>query len=81
MEMTATLMMIKTMPVVMFKVFGFALFAITAAMRAKTKVVKTQVIKMVRSGIAQELAMWETDPKSAVKVMMKTLVPTAVLSS
>ena len=56
------------------------MLANTAAMRAQTSVKSTQSANTVQSG-APPMAKCETAPVSAVKAMMKTLVPTAVLSS
>ena len=70
----------STMPVARFKVLGSALLANTAAILAQIKVNKTHKIRMVRSG-APPMPKWETAPVRAVKVIIKTLVPTAVLSS
>ena len=70
----------RTMPVARFRVLASALLAKTAAMRAHSRVNRTQRMNTVQSG-APPMAKWETAPVRAVKVIMNTLVPTAVLSS
>ena len=49
-------------------------------MRAHSRVNRTQRMNTVQSG-APPMVKWETAPVRAVKVIMNTLVPTAVLSS
>lgn len=56
------------------------MLANTAAMRAQISVNSTQRISTVQSG-APPMVKWEIAPVRAVKVMMNTLVPTAVFSS
>ena len=67
-------------PVARFRVFADARFAKTAATRAQRKVNTMHSTQTVTSGMPP-IAKCETAPVSAVKVMMKTLVPTAVFSS
>ena len=70
----------STMPVARFSVLGCAILANTAAMRAHTSVKMTQSAHTSQSGVPP-MAKWDTAPVRAVKVMIKTLVPTAVFSS
>ena len=70
----------STTPVARFSVLGAALLAKTAAMRAHTSVKTTHSTHTRISG-NPPMAKWEMAPVSAVKVMMNTLVPTAVFSS
>ena len=70
----------STTPVARFRVLGAALLANTAAMRAHSRVNTTHSTQTPQSG-APPIMKWETAPVRAVKVMMNTLVPTAVLSS
>lgn len=72
--------MTRIIPVALFRVFGSALFANTAATLAQKRVNTIQEIQTNRSGLPP-MAKWETAPVSAVKVMIKTLVPTAVFNS
>ena len=72
--------MTSTAPVARFRVSGFALFAKSAATRAKTRVNTTHSAMTVKFGISPK-EKWETAPVRAVNVIIKTLVPTAVLSS
>ena len=67
-------------PVARFSVLGVALLAKTAAILAQSRVKTTHRAKTVQSG-APPMVKWETAPVRAVKVMMNTLVPTAVFSS
>lgn len=60
--------------------FGCALLAKTAASRAHSSVKTMHSTHVSVSGMPP-MAKWETAPVSAVKVMIKTLVPTAVFSS
>ena len=60
-------------------VFGLALLANTAAMRAHTSVKITHRAQISGSGIPP-MAKCEAAPVSAVNVIMNTLVPTAVFS-
>ena len=71
---------VKTTPVARFKVIGFALLANLAATLAHNKVDKIQNNIAHQSG-APPIVKCETAPVKAVKVMMKTLVPTAVFNS
>ena len=71
---------VSTTPVARFRVLAGALLAKRAAMRAQSRVKQTHIIRTVQSG-APPMAKWETAPVSAVKVMINTLVPTAVFSS
>ena len=68
------------MPVARLRVLASALLAKTAAMRAHSRVKTTQSTQTYQSG-APPMAKWLTAPVRAVKVMMNTLVPTAVFSS
>ena len=70
----------STIPVARLRVFGSALLANSAAMRAQSRVKQTHIIRTVQSG-APQMAKWETAQVSAVKVIINTLVPTAVFSS
>ena len=70
----------STIPVARLRVLASALLAKTAAMRAHSRVKPTQSTQTCQSG-APPMAKWETAPVRAVKVMMNTLVPTAVFSS
>ena len=72
--------MTRIIPVILFKVFGSALFANTAAILAHKRVNTTQEIQTNQLGVPP-IAKWETAPVKAVKVMIKTLVPTAVFKS
>ena len=67
-------------PVARFRVFALALFAIFAAILAKISVKRIQSAKGSESGMPP-IAKCEIEPVRAVKVMIKTLVPTAVFSS
>ncbi len=79
-DSTTTPRTTRTMPVARFKVLGVALFANTAAILAHNSVNRMQAIQIKGSGIPP-IVKWETAPVRAVKVMMKTLVPTAVFNS
>ena len=70
----------RMIPVTRFKVFGFALFAKMAAIRAQIRVKTMQRIHTVTSG-KPPIAKCYTAPVSAVNVIMNTLVPTAVFNS
>ncbi len=70
----------RTTPVARFSVLGSALLANTAATRAQISVNTTHSTSAVQSG-APPIVKWEMAPVSAVKVMMNTLVPTAVFNS
>lgn len=70
----------RTIPVARFKVLGSALLAKRAAILAQIKVKITHREKTVQSGVPP-MAKWETAPVSAVKVIINTLVPTAVFNS
>ena len=70
----------STTPVARFSVLGSALLANTAATRAQIRVKTTHSASTVQSG-APPMVKWEMAPVSAVKVMMNTLVPTAVFNS
>lgn len=78
--MTTTPRMTRMMPVARLRVLASALLAKTAAMRAHSRVKPTQSTQTCQSG-APPMAKWLTAPVRAVKVMMNTLVPTAVFSS
>ena len=67
-------------PVTRFKVLGVALLAKTAAILAHRKVKTTHSIQVVTSG-RPPMAKWDMAPVSAVKVIINTLVPTAVFNS
>ena len=56
------------------------MFAITAAILAHINVKIMQSARSIKSG-APPMAKCETEPVSAVNVIINTLVPTAVLSS
>jgi len=71
---------VRTAPVARFKTTGDALLANFAAIRAQRSVLSTQKRSVVRSGMPP-IAKWPAEPVKAVKVMIKTLVPTAVFSS
>nr|DAV92084.1 MAG TPA: hypothetical protein [Caudoviricetes sp.] len=70
----------STTPVARLRVLGCARLAKTAAIRAQMSVKTTHSAHVSVSG-NPPMAKWETAPVRAVKVMMKTLVPTAVFSS
>ena len=70
----------STTPVARFRVLGAALLANTAAMRAHSRVNTTHSTHTSQSGVPP-IIKWDTAPVRAVKVMMNTLVPTAVFSS
>lgn len=70
----------KIKPVARFKTFASDRFAKSAAILAKTSVNKTHNKNGSASGIPP-IAKWETAPVSAVKVIINTLVPTAVFNS
>ena len=78
--MTTTPRMTRMIPVARLRVLASALLAKTAAMRAHSRVKTTQSTQTYQSG-APPMAKWLTAPVRAVKVMMNTLVPTAVFSS
>ena len=63
-----------------FNVFGVALLANTAAILAQRNVKITHKIHTDQSGVPP-MAKWETAPVKAVKVIINTLVPTAVFNS
>ena len=67
------------MPVTRLSVFGLALFAIFAAILAKISV---KIMQRMNGSIfgSPPIAKCETEPVSAVNVIINTLVPTAVLS-
>ena len=67
-------------PVARFKVFALALFANFAAILAKTRVNAMQSTNGSQSGFPP-IAKCESEPVSAVNVIINTLVPTAVFSS
>ena len=70
----------RTTPVARLRVFAVALFANKAAILAPRKVAITHTSRAPKSGFPS-MTKCETAPVRAVKVIMKTLVPTAVLSS
>mgnify|MGYP005875577977 FL=1 len=70
----------RTIPVALFKVLGVALFANKAAILAQTRVKRIHKIHTVKLG-NPPIIKCEIAPVRAVKVIIKTLVPTAVLSS
>lgn len=70
----------NTIPVAWFKVLGSALLAKRAAILAQIKVKIMHRAKIPQSG-APPMVKWETAPVSAVKVIINTLVPTAVYNS
>ena len=78
--MTTTPRMTRMMPVARLRVLASALLAKTAAMRAHSRVNTTQSAQTCQTG-APPMAKWLTAPVRAVKVMMNTLVPTAVFNS
>ena len=67
-------------PVTLFYVSGVALFAKRAAILAQMNVKITHRIHTPQSGVPP-IAKCDTAPVKAVNVIIKTLVPTAVLSS
>ena len=67
-------------PVARFRVLGWARLANTAAIRAHMRVKMTHSTHTRGSGMPP-MAKWDTAPVRAVKVIMNTLVPTAVFSS
>ena len=72
--------MVSTTPVERLRVAALALFANLAAMRAHNNVDAMQSKRGKSCGMPP-MTKWLPAPVSAVKVMIKTLVPTAVLSS
>lgn len=78
--MTAMPRITSTAPVARLSVFGAALLANRAAILAHMKVNSTQSPNTSQSGVPP-MVKWEIAPVSAVKVIIKTLVPTAVFSS
>lgn len=72
--------MTNTTPVVWFRTLGVLLLAKRAAMRAQSRVDRTQKIRAHRSA-TPPMAKWLTEPVKAVKAMINTLVPTAVFNS
>ena len=70
----------NTTPVARLSTIGLALLANFAAILAHKRVERTQNKSAHRSGIP-EMAKCPKAPVKAVKVIIKTLVPTAVLSS
>ena len=79
-ELNRDLFWASTIPVARFRVLGSALLANTAAMRAHSRVNTTHSAQTNQLG-APPIMKWETAPVRAVKVIMNTLVPTAVFSS
>lgn len=67
-------------PVTRLSVSGLALLAKIAAILAHINVKTIHNINTGMSGMPP-IAKWETAPVNAVKVIMKTLVPTAVFNS
>ena len=78
--MTTTPRTTRTIPVARLSVLGEALFANTAAILAQISVNTMHSIITRISGVPP-IAKWDIEPVSAVKVIMNTLVPTAVFSS
>ena len=70
----------STMPVMRLSAAGSARLANTADTLAPTKVATTHRISANGSG-RPPMTKWDTAPVKAVNDMIKTLVPTAVLSS
>ena len=70
----------STMPVTRFKVTALALLANLAAILAQSRVDITQNNRQSISGIPP-MAKWLMAPVRAVKVIINTLVPTAVFNS
>lgn len=70
---------VRTMPVARLRTFAEALLANLAAILAQSSVLSMQNKKLVQSG-APPMAKWLAAPVNAVKVMMNTLVPTAVFN-
>ena len=68
------------MPVALLRVAGVALLANKAAMRAHIRVKITQRLSIKISGVSPNEKCYMA-PVSAVNVIMRTLVPTAVFSS
>lgn len=67
-------------PVIRLSVFGCALFAKSAAIRAHINV-KTMHNPIISQSGFPPMVKWETAPVNAVNVIMNTLVPTAVFNS
>ena len=72
--------MVSTTPVTRLRALAEARLAKTAAILAPRSVTTTHTVRANTSS-PPPMATWETAPVKAVKVMMNTLVPTAVLSS
>ena len=70
----------RIIPVVLFKTFGVDLLAIFDAIKANNKVDKMQVTRQTIL-LMPPRTKWLTEPVSAVKVIINTLVPTAVFNS
>ena len=68
-------------PKALFIVFSDALFANLEVRRAAMRVKVTHRIRMETSVMPPPIAKWDKAPVRAVKVIMKTLVPTAVFNS
>ena len=71
------LVIIIITPTTRLRVLASDLFAICAAILAHRRVNMAQSIRQVISGVPP-IAKWLMPPVSAVKVIMKTLVPTAM---
>ena len=71
----------RPIPTTLLRVFGVAIFANLADTAAPKRVNIMQSTRMRGLEMPPFMAKWETEPVKAVKVIMKTLVPTAVLSS
>ena len=69
----------KTIPVTRLSFRADVLLANTAETLAPIRVNNTQQMRAVISG-REPMAKWETAPVRALKVIINTLVPTAVLS-
>ena len=67
-------------PVIRLSIIFDTLFAMTADTLAAAKVAPMVINRIFRSG-KPLMTKWDTAPISAVKVIMKTLVPTPVLNS
>lgn len=76
----ATPRMTSIDPVTRLRTTGEDLLANRAAICAKIRVLITQIMSASKSG-SPPMAKWLIDPVSAVALIMKTLVPTAVFSS
>ena len=72
---------VRPIPRALFIVFSDALLANLEVRRAAIRVKVTQKNRIEISEMPPPIAKWETEPVSAVNVIIKTLVPTALFNS